>query len=154
MNKAKILFGSAILMMAGAATAGSTGQFDTIVLDNAKSGMTEVVVTFSGDGVTQEAQLDLLFAEGLSVAKAEALQAGSVCVANPDAHGLRAVPPSGAGKALSTGTVDVCKFSLTRAPSLAKSFKASSSFSVRLSECSAPGQDVGSCASNIHDASK
>jgi hypothetical protein len=157
MKKSQMFFSAAALMLAGAAFADwgdATGHFDTIVLDNSKSGTTEVVITFTGDGVTQDAQLDLLYDAGLTVAKAEALQPGAVCVANPDAHGLRAVPPSGAGKALSTETVDVCKFSLSRAPSLAKSFKASSSISVSLAECSAPGKDVGSCASNIHDASK
>lgn len=153
MNNFKVIAAATLMLGASVALAGSSGEFSTFVYET-KSGTTDVVVAFSGDGVTQEAQLDLLFDAGLTVSSAEVLLPGSVCVANPDAHGLRAVPPSGAGKALATKTTDVCKFSLVRAPSLAKSFRASSSISVRLSECSAPGQDVGSCVSNVHDVSE
>lgn len=153
MKSVKAVSAAALLLVAAAASGASSGEFSTFVYET-KRGTTDVVVAFSGDGVTQEAQLDLLFDAGLTVSKAEVLVPGSVCVANPDAHGLRAVPPSGAGKALSSKMMDVCKFSLERAPSLAKSFRTSSSISVRLSECSAPGQEVGSCVSNVHDVSE
>jgi hypothetical protein len=153
MKRVKLALSSALIVVAGLASAGPSGEFSTYVYET-KSGMTNVVVAFSGDGVTQEAQLDLTFDQGLSVVKAEPLVGGAVCVANPDVHGLRAVPPSGAGKALSTKGTDVCKFSLARAPSLAKSFKASSSISVRLSECASANGDVGACQSSVHDVSE
>ena len=130
------------------------GKFEVWTYENEKAGTTEVVVSFTGDAVTQEAQLDLQFAEGLTVRTVDSLWQGSVCVANPDVHGLRAVPPSGAGNALPSKAQDVCKFTLNRAPSLAKSFKASSSFVAKLAECSAPGSDVGTCELLIQDVSE
>ena len=69
-------------------------------------------VSFIGDGATQEAQLDLRIPAGFRVADSVVKTAGSVCVGLGEKGLIRAVPPSGAGKPLPSGLMDVCSFKL------------------------------------------
>lgn len=70
-------------------------------------------VSFIGDGVTQDAQIDLRIPAGFNVSESSVKMAGSVCAAFGDKGMIRAVPPSGAGKPLPSGLSDVCTFKLT-----------------------------------------
>ena len=102
-----VLAGSAFF--AGAATAA-----DFQVWTYAGKGGRDAVlaVSFIGDGATQEAQLDLRIPAGFRVAESAVKSAASVCAASGEKGLIRAVPPSGEGKPLPSGLIDVCTFKL------------------------------------------
>jgi len=101
-------------------------------MDDAKSNRTTLVVSFTGDGATQEAQLDLEVPAGLVLAKAIVKVAGSVCAGVPG-NKIRIVPPSGAGEALPSRAIDYCSFSFKS--SLSVMAKAKPQFKVTFQEC-------------------
>lgn len=124
----KLVVGSLLIGASGLVSAGS---FDTWTMQDSKAKRTTVVVSFTGDGATQEAQLDLDVPEGLELAKAVVKVAGSVCAAIPG-NKIRVVPPSGAGEALSSRAVDYCSFSFRSNGALSK---AKPEFKVSFQEC-------------------
>lgn len=103
-----VLAGS--LFLAGAASAA-----DFQVWTYADKGGRDVVVavSFIGDGVTQDAQIDLRIPAGFRVSDSAVKTAGSVCAASGEKGLIRAVPPSGEGKPLSSGMMEVCTFKLS-----------------------------------------
>ena len=105
MKKFAIL--AAALMVSGTALAGS---FESWTMADKKGGAVTVVVSFQGDGVTQDAGVDLEIPAGYTVAKASVKVPGTICMSNDKM--MRVVPPSGAGVALSKSAVDYCSFAL------------------------------------------
>ena len=79
--------------LAGAASA---GDFQTWTLAG-KGGEVVLAVSFIGDGVTQDAQLDLAVPAGYRVVSNTTKAAGSVCASFASESKIRVVPPSGAG---------------------------------------------------------
>jgi hypothetical protein len=71
-----------------------------------------LAVSFIGDGATQEAQIDLKIPAGFRITESVVKTAGSVCAASAEKGLIRAVPPSGEGKPLPSGMMDVCTFKL------------------------------------------
>ncbi len=116
-----------------------------------KGGAQDVVVSFAGNGTDQEAMVDFHLPKGVTVAKAEVLVAGSVCTSFPELEILRAVPPSGAGKALPTKETDYCRFTLVQSGKLAK---ANVELKAKFTECSAPGSEIKSCGMDAFDVSE
>lgn len=116
-----------------------------------KGGAQDVVVSFAGDGVEQEAMVDFHLPKGVTVAKSEILVSGSVCVAFPDLAILRAVPPSGAGKALPAKEIDYCRFTLTQT---GKVDKAAIVLKEKFTECSFPGGEIKGCGLEVYDVSE
>lgn len=113
---------------------------------------TQLVVSFAGDGVTQDAQLDLGVAKGFAAAAAKVLVPGSVCAISPAGDKIRAVPPSGAGKALSSSDVDYCSFSVKPVGGMRPMLKSGELLSVEFNECAGAGK--ASCSSDITDLSE
>jgi len=135
-----------VIFGAGSAVAGS---FETYSLGDAKSKRVTVVVSFAGDGVTQDSQVDLDVPQGLVLMNAQAKVAGSVCVGIPG-NKVRVVPPSGAGKALPSAATDYCSFSF-RAEKSAQVGKVS--FKPSFTECAAPN-GAQSCAHQDADVTQ
>lgn len=102
----KFAIAAAALLVSGSVFAGS---FESWTMADKKGGVT-VVVSFQGDGVTQDAGVDLAIPEGYTVGKSVVKVAGSICMSTEKF--MRVVPPSGAGEALPKGAVDYCSFSL------------------------------------------
>ncbi len=117
-----------------------------------KAGTQDVVVSFAGNGIDQEAMVDFHLPKGVTVAKAEVLVAGSVCVAFPELDILRAVPPSGAGKALPTKETDYCRFTLVQSGKGARA--AGVELKAKFTECSAPGSEIKGCGMDAYDVSE
>jgi len=107
--KLKTLFLAASLLVAGAATA---GDFQVWTYADKAGRDATLAVSFIGDGKTEEAQLDLKIPAGFRVTGSAIKTAGSVCVASGEKGIIRAVPPSGEGKPLPAGMMDVCTFKL------------------------------------------
>ena len=96
MNKfAKI--GCAVAVALGMSSVAQAGKFEVWSDESGKAGQTIAVVSFAGDGVTQDAQLDMTYAENLQFVSASVKVPGSVCVVFQDQRLMRVVPPSGAG---------------------------------------------------------
>ena len=95
--------------------AGAASAADFQVWSYADKGGRDVVlaVSFIGDGKTEEAQIDLRIPQGFRVAGSVVKTAGSVCAASGEKGLIRAVPPSGEGKPLPSGMMEVCTFKLT-----------------------------------------
>lgn len=106
MKSLKIASVLALAAFAGSAAAGSFEVWS----DNDKAANKVVVVGFAGDNETQDAMLDLEYPSNWVFLKASAKVAGTVCAAKPDEHKIRIVPPSGAGKAVSSARTDYCTF--------------------------------------------
>lgn len=100
-------FLAAALLISSTASAGS---FESWTMADKKAGAVTVVVSFQGDGVTQDAGVDLGIPEGYIVTKSVIKVAGSVCMSTDKF--MRVVPPSGAGEALPKAAVDYCSFAL------------------------------------------
>lgn len=107
--KTRLIIASAIAGLLASASS-FAGQFE-IWSDGAKGPQQTVIVSFAGDGQTQDAQADITFEPGLEFVAATAKVAGSVCVELKGRNMVRVVPPSGAGVALSSKPTDVCSFS-------------------------------------------
>ncbi len=90
------------------------GNFEIWHDASAKSSSVTAVVSFAGDGNTQDAQADIAYPMNWKLEKATAKVAGSVCVGHANANKIRVVPPSGAGSALSSKATDYCAFSFTK----------------------------------------
>ena len=116
----------------------------------------DVVVSFSGDGVDQEAMVDLLVPKNVTLVKAETLVPGSVCVGLDNNSYIRAVPPSGAGSALPSNETDYCRFTF-QANKADRSVRAERATKLVLKqkfiECSSPGSEIVACGLGVYDVS-
>lgn len=122
------------------------GEFNVWTFEAGK-GQVHVEVSFAGDGVTQDAQLDAAIPSGYSLVEAKVLVPGSVCVGSTEHSLVRAVPPSGAGKALTSKDVNYCRFVFARGAAA----KGKLTFEPKLTECA--GQGAAACGVNIQDVS-
>ena len=148
MNKfAKI--GCAVAVALGMSSVAQAGKFEVWSDESGKAGQTIAVVSFAGDGVTQDAQLDMTYAENLQFVSASVKVPGSVCVVFQDQRLMRVVPPSGAGQALSAKSVDYCSFSFKSTGAPSKGAK----FSTKFQECAAPS-GASSCSTDALDLSE
>lgn len=111
------------------------GNFEVWHDSNAKSNVVTAVVSFSGDGSTQDAQADIAYPADWKLLKASAKVAGTICVGHANAKMIRVVPPSGAGTALSSKATDYCSFSFSKGK--AASNVGSSEFKISFVECQA-----------------
>ncbi len=146
-NLSKVVVTAALATFGiGSATAGS---FETYSLADGKSKRVTVVVSFTGDGVTEDSQVDLDIPKGLVLVNASAKVAGSVCVGIAD-NKIRVVPPSGAGKALPSVATDYCSFSF-RAEKSAQIGQVA--FKPSFTECAAPS-GAQSCAHQDADVTQ
>lgn len=107
--KLSSMFLAASMLVAGAASAADFQVWTTA----GKGGDVVLAVSFIGDGATQDAQIDLKIPAGYRVAASEMKSAGSVCAASSEKGLIRALPPSGNGKPLPSGIMDVCTFKLS-----------------------------------------
>lgn len=115
-----------------------------------KNGRDAVVsVSFVGDGQTQDAQIDLKIPEGYRVVGSSTKVAGSVCAASAEKGLLRAVPPSGEGKALPSSMMDVCSFKLS-----ATGEKASGKPKIEVAFKECVGASEASCGVQTPDVSE
>ncbi len=115
------------------------GGFNVWTYSDDKAG-SQVVVSFSGDGVTQDAQLDMSVAKGVVAASSKVLVPGSVCAISPAGDKIRAVPPSGAGSPLTSKETDYCSFVLKPAKGFARMGGAGAELlKVELNECAGAG---------------
>jgi hypothetical protein len=129
MNRA-ILFAS-LLCATGAASA---GDFQLWTLAG-KGGEVVLAVSFIGDGVTQDAQLDLAVPAGYRVVSHATKAAGSVCASFPSDSKIRIVPPSGEGQPLPSTLMEVCTFKLVAEKG---AMAGAPAFEVVFKECAAP----------------
>jgi hypothetical protein len=137
--------GSALLLAATSATA---GQFEIWTDPAAKGNRIVLMVSFAGDGMTEDAQADISYDPALKLVSAQTKVAGSVCVGLPGRNIIRVVPPTGAGTALTSAAVDYCSFVFER-PAIAKSV---AEFKVEFVECGSP-TGMHSCGTEIFDVS-
>lgn len=123
------------------------GKFE-VWTDSTSGDVQTAIVSFAGDGSTQEAQADYAVSKGWQVVQSKALVAGSVCASVAGGTIARAVPPSGAGNALSGSTIDYCSFQFKRAA-------AGSEFglTLKLSEC-ATTSSIAKCGSSVRNLAK
>ena len=122
------------------------GQFQVWSYDTGK-GQTHVEVSFAGDGITQDAQLDLAIPAGYKLVSAKSLVDGSVCVASDEASLMRAVPPSGAGEPLTSNEVNYCRFVFAKGAVA----KGKLTFEPKLTECAGIG--AAACQVDFQDVS-
>jgi len=119
-NTVRLLSLAVTVAFAPLATA---GKFE--VWTQASGSGSVALVSYQGDGTSQEAQLDMTYPAGMKVS-AQTKVAGSVCAVFPSENKIRIVPPSGAGTALSSNAIDYCSFSFkgagADAPELKKVF--------------------------------
>jgi hypothetical protein len=102
----------------------------------AQGGTVNVAFQFAGDGVTQEAQLDLNYNNTVfTTVVPTVVVAGSVCAVNPTPPFIRIIPPSGAGNPLTSTATTYCSFAFTAAPAAPA---ANYDFTVRFIECDGP----------------
>jgi hypothetical protein len=141
---------SAALLLA-ASFGANAGSFEIWSDVDKASGQTIAVVSFSGDGVTQDAQADFTYGDGLEFVAANTKVAGSICVGFAKDRSIRIVPPSGAGQALPSKATDYCSFSFKskRGGVIAKGAK----FSTKFQECAAPS-GTSSCSVESLDLSE
>lgn len=128
-------------------SASSAGNFNVWTYNTEKN-QTHVEISFAGDGITQEAQLDLSVPAGFRLVEAKSLVSGSVCAGSEKAGLLRAVPPSGEGKPLTSKETNYCRFVLAR---LAKA-SGPLTFDSKLTEC--VGAGATSCSFQVQDVSE
>ena len=141
-----LLAAGVALTMAGVANAGS---FEIASDTGAKANQFVALVSFAGDGVTQDAQLDLTYSSDLEFVQARALVAGSVCVGFAKTNTVRAVPPSGAGTALTSTSTGYCSFSFRSKAGAVKGDK----LTVAFQECASPS-GTGNCSVEKLDLSR
>lgn len=134
-----------------AASSAFAGSFDAYSMSDQKSGRLVLVVSFAGDGVVEEAQLDLDVPSGYGLVSSVAKVAGSVCVGIPG-NKVRIVPPSGAGKPLTQGATDYCSFSFKPDKKLSAAISAAN-FKQSFIEC-ASVSGVKPCDAKIADITK
>ena len=128
----------------------SAGQFNVWTY---QSGGNHIVkVSFAGDQASQDAQLDLAIPAGFEVAEAKALVNGSVCAGSAESGILRAVPPSGAGKALPSAETDYCSFVLKAKGGIKPAGKGPVELKARLTECAGAGNPT--CSVDVVDVSE
>lgn len=140
-NAMRAAIGATILASTGALA----GNFEVWTYNTGST--MDVVVSFSGEGKTQDSQLDFQFPDWAASVKAEVVVPGSVCVASKEAGIIRAVPPSGAGEALSSKAVDYCRFSLKAKPGVERT-----ELGQRFVECASPG-GASACGVKVIDVS-
>jgi len=134
-------------MTAGLALAAApafAGNFEIWTDSSAKGGVT-MIVSFAGDGLTEDAQVDFDTPKNLKFVRADVKVPGSVCVAFPKENKVRVVPPSGAGTALPTAATDYCSFSFA-GKATGEKFKPS------FVECAAP-TGSSKCNADVNEVS-
>jgi len=142
-------FVSVAAILAAFSVSASAGQFE-VWSDGAKGANRTVIVSFAGDGHTQDAQADIAFDPGLEFVTANAKVAGSVCAELKGKNMVRVVPPSGAGSALSSKQIDYCAFSFRSRGGKAV---AGTGLTVSFTEC-AGVSGSSNCESNAIDVSE
>ena len=93
-------------------TSAFAGQFE-MYYQHVGNNRLVAIVSFAGDATTQDAQADFSFGPELEFVSAKTKVAGSVCAGSQEKGLIRIVPPTGAGKPLSTKAMDYCSFSFT-----------------------------------------
>ena len=102
----------------------------------AQGGTVNVNFLFAGDGVTQEAQLDLTYnASVFTTVVPTVVVPGSTCGVNAMSQFIRIIPPSGAGNPLTSTATAYCSFAFTAAPAAAP---ANYDFTTLFIECDGP----------------
>ncbi|MBL0027760.1 MAG: hypothetical protein IPO95_01280 [Rhodanobacteraceae bacterium] len=129
-------------LIGGATFSAFAAGFESWSMTEKRTGATTIVVSFAGDGEAQDAQVDMPIPAGYKLVKASVKVPGSVCVGTPDGK-LRAVPPSGAGQALSTKNTDYCSFMIK--PEKAGS-QAKVAFATTQAVCGSPAKGEYACA--------
>lgn len=124
------------------------GEWDVWV-DKSRNNEITIAASFSGDTKTEDTQLDLTVAAGFTVVDVQTLVAGSVCAAFPEKGFVRAVPPSGAGRALAKAASDTCIFTLKLTEKAASSRVAKDMIDVKFIECVSSYTGDQPCTSNI-----
>ncbi|GIX34164.1 MAG: hypothetical protein KatS3mg125_2120 [Lysobacterales bacterium] len=137
------------LIGVASAQGASAGQFE-VWAGHEKGRSVTVLVTFQGDGVTEDAQLDLGFDESLEFVSAKTIVDGSVCVLMKNKRAIRIVPPTGGGTPLPVKPVEYCSF-LFRA-NLSKG-DASAAFRHEFIECASP-TGMHACEYRVLDVSE
>ncbi len=115
--KKLIAAGVALVLSAGVCA----GKFEVWTQQAGKG--TVALVSYQGEGTSQEAQLDLTYPTGFHVT-ASTKVAGSVCAVFAEKSMIRIVPPSGAGTALTSNATDYCSFAFVGkgVPTLKKAY--------------------------------
>ncbi len=106
-----------------------------------------IVTSFGGNGLIEEAQIDLNMSGAFEVIDTQVLQKGSVCVASAEKNIIRSVPPSGAGTALKSKATDACMFTL-RLTSV-KAWEPTEVVSVGFKECASSVKGVVPCEASV-----
>ena len=101
-----------------------------------------IVASFGGDGLIEEAQLDMKLGAQFEVIDTQVLRKGSVCFANSEKNILRAVPPSGAGTALKSKVTDTCMYTLRVS---SKSWSPENIVGTSLVECASSVKGIVPC---------
>ena len=153
--KLKVVLG---LVVAGALVSSSAMAGEFNVWTYSKNNVQHsVVVSFSGNGVDQEAMVDLVVPKNVTLVKAETLVPGSVCVGLDNNSYIRAVPPSGAGSPLPSSDTDYCRFTFQANKSARADRTARTSKLVlkqKFIECSSPGSEIVGCGLGVYDVSE
>ena len=139
---------ASLVMTAGLALAAApafAGNFEIWTDSSAKGGVT-MLVSFAGDGLTEDAQVDFNYPTNLKFVRADVKVPGSICAAFPSENKVRVVPPSGAGTPLSTAATDYCSFSFSGKGAAAAKFKPS------FVECAAP-TGSSKCNADVNEVS-
>jgi len=135
------------LALALVATSASAGGWEVWTEKKGADRLT-VVASFNGDGRIEDAQVDLSLAGSFEVLDVQTLKKGAVCVASAEASMLRALPPSGAGKALSKSASDTCMFTVRM---VTKGWVASEVVSVKKTECASSYDGLIDCAAAVSE---
>lgn len=106
-----------------------------------------IVASFGGDGQIEEAHLDLNLKGSFEVIDTQTLWKGSVCVASAEKNILRAVPPSGAGKALKASMAEACMFTVRITSK--KGWAAEDMIGVSLHECASSVKGIVPCEAAV-----
>ncbi|GIX34163.1 MAG: hypothetical protein KatS3mg125_2119 [Lysobacterales bacterium] len=115
-----------LAIFAGGAQAGTfSTNTNPITVPSTSGGTVTVQYLFAGDGVTEDAQLDICYNPSIITGVTPTvLVPGSVCAdqvsaapcAAPNTRRLRIIPPSGGGTPLTSTPTAYCQFALTIAP--------------------------------------
>lgn len=144
----RYLYLSVAILGLGAFQAASAGQFE-VWTGHDKGRTVTVLVTFQGDGITEDAQLDLGFDESVEFVSAKTIVDGSVCVLMKNKRAVRIVPPTGGGTPLTSKPVEYCSFLFRANNSKAN---AAAAFRSEFIECASPTGMHG-CEYRVMDVS-
>lgn len=147
--RTKLLFVTTVASVLVCSSA-SAGQFNVWTYNSGDRGM--VTVSFAGDEISQDAQLDLAIPAGYEFVEAKTLVAGSVCAGSTKDRLLRAVPPSGAGSPLASAETDYCSFVLRAKGGIKPAGGSPVQLTPRLTECA--GASDTTCQVEVMDVSE